>query len=793
MSAAPTRHESMVAMATSLAHGSFATIGWANAADGKAPKTRWKADATDDPALVPKLLHGSRNALVIPRGRAIIIDIDVAGAWAELEAAGLPPTLTIDSPTPDHGHVYGWVPESIDMATIPGTFSGGEIRRYDPKTGTASMVLGPWALRRDGVYTPRPDARTIATLPASVIEYLIASARREDMQRAAARGPQDVGWKIAKGRHDWLKSRGRWLRGNGLSGPRLLDELRRLDRDRCDPPLADVPGRGDPEIVRIADWIEANIADDKPGVTLVLGDAGKPPAHLTRQSRAAWYFAQIAGDRVRFDHGRGRWLIWAGHRWRPDEDGAVERLWLAVLADRYRDALTIGDNDIRVKALDAIQSAGATNAAVSAGLELASSMTPIATKADAWDPDPWALGCENGVVDLRTGELRPGRPTDMISRSTGIAYDPNAVCPRWAQFLTEVFAGDKALVDWYGLLIGTSLVGEVQELLAIHHGLGNNGKSVGVRALRHAIGDYAVTIPVETLINARRSAGEATPDLMTLRGARIAFTSEPDQSAKLRGGVLKRLATIDRMTGRSLFGQTQTWDPTHSVNLMTNHLPAVDDATEGFWRRVALVPWTVCFRKPGESGSAPPEDPGLAAKLAAEGPGILAWAVRGAVAYAGGKTLHPFPDRVRVRTAAYRADEDKLGAFVAERITYDPGASIAVGALFAEYKAWCEAQSVPPFERLGQKLFARGFEERGHGVGRATGRWALFTGVRLADEHEMQALQASEAFAGSSEIPLHIEGSGKYPQVPAMPAEDESIDLWAEAQRIFADDLATPA
>jgi len=56
-----------------------------------------------------------------------------------------------------------------------------------------------------------------------------------------------------------------------------------------------------------------------------------PPEHLSRQSRAAWYFAKMAGDRVRFDHGRGRWLVWAGHRWRPDEDGSVKRLWLAVL------------------------------------------------------------------------------------------------------------------------------------------------------------------------------------------------------------------------------------------------------------------------------------------------------------------------------------------------------------------------------------------------------------------------------------------------------------------------------
>jgi putative DNA primase/helicase len=457
----------------------------------------------------------------------------------------------------------------------------------------------------------------------------------------------------------------------------------------------------------------------------------KPPGHLIRQSQAAWHFAKLRGNQVRYDHGRKRWLVWSRHYWRPDEDGLVNRLWLDVLATRYSRALG-ADEQKRAQLIDDVQAAGATNSAIVSGLSIASSMEPIATMADAWDSDPWLLCCENGVVELRTGRLRPGRPDDMISRSTGIAYEPDAPCPRWTRFLQEVFAGDDELVAWYGLLVGTSLVGVVQELLAIHYGLGNNGKSVTVQALRHAIGDYAVVIPVETLVNAKRAAGEATPDLMALRGARIAFTAEPDQAAKLRGGVLKRLASVDRMTGRSLYGMTQTWEPTHTVHLATNHLPAVDDATEGFWRRVALVPWKVRFRKPGEDGTAPPEDPELAATLASEGRGILAWAVRGAVAHAAGRSLHPFPAAVRARTDAYRTDEDKLGEFIAERVEYQEGASVPVGAMFAAYLDWCEAATVPPPDRLGRKQFANGFEERGR-VQRgndATNRIA-FKGTRL--------------------------------------------------------------
>ena len=267
------RHAAMVETAEMLARCGFARIGWGAVAEGKDVGSRtghhWKADATDDPARVAQLLRGPRNALVIPKGRAIVIDVDRSAVWAELASAGLPPTFMVDSPTPGHGHVYGWVTEGIDMATIPGTFAGGEIRRHDPRTGTASMVLGPYSRLSEGrQYTPRGDVRTIAELPASVVDYLIASAQRQDAERRTARAPTDAGWKIAHGRHDYLVNRARNLRGNSLSGERLVEELLRIDRDRNDPPLATVPRRGEGEIREIARWADLNVPDDPPPITI---------------------------------------------------------------------------------------------------------------------------------------------------------------------------------------------------------------------------------------------------------------------------------------------------------------------------------------------------------------------------------------------------------------------------------------------------------------------------------------------------------------------------------------------
>ena len=462
--------------------------------------------------------------------------------------------------------------------------------------------------------------------------------------------------------------------------------------------------------------------------------------HLTRQSLAARRFVERVGHRVRFDHGRGDWFLFEGHRWHRDGDGAIRRLWLEVLAERYREALSIDDGTLRGKTIGAIHAAGALDSAITAGLRIASSSKPVATEGDDWDPEPWLLGCENGVVDLRTGSLRDGHPEDMITRSTDLVFDASAPCPRWDRFLAEVFPRDAELIAWFQRFIGASFVATSKELVGIHSGIGNNGKSVCFATLVAVAGDYGVEIAIETLLETRRSAGAPTSDLMRLRGARLAFTSEPNQGARIKGGPFKRLATIDQMKGRELHGRQVEWDPTHMLHVSVNRLPDVDDTSDGFWRRVAVVPWPVRFLKEGEQGDGPRDDPRVKDELATEMPGILAWVVRGAVAFAASRSLHPLPAAVVRETTAYRADEDPLREFIErhlERAGDDRATTVAT--IHRAYLSWAEQAQVPKPEQLNVKRFGRAFAERqtrlGYPVERTlVGGRPAYRGVHVADD-----------------------------------------------------------
>lgn len=156
--------------------------------------------------------------------------------------------------------------------------------------------------------------------------------------------------------------------------------------------------------------------------------------------------AALFGKQLRFDHRRRRWLLWRRHRWESDRDSYISRLAVEAARVRYTQAENIDDLKERQRVANwAISSESRMR--IEAATALARSILPIADSGQDWDRNIWLLGVNNGVVDLKAGELRPGRPDDRITMSTGVDFDPEAKCPRWEQFLTEVF-NDAELEDY---------------------------------------------------------------------------------------------------------------------------------------------------------------------------------------------------------------------------------------------------------------------------------------------------------------------------------------------------------
>jgi putative DNA primase/helicase len=357
-------------------------------------------------------------------------------------------------------------------------------------------------------------------------------------------------------------------------------------------------------------------------------------------------------------------------------DGKLMRVAKLAMRLRLHSSSHISDEDKRQEeAKWALHSESLPR--LEAMLKLARSEKLLADDGRNWDSDPWLLGVANGVVDLRTGNLRPGAPEDRITLHTDVSFDPEAQCPRWIRFQAEVFDDDSELIAYVRRAVGYSLTGETSEQsFFCNYGDGANGKTTFLNAVRHVFGYYASNLPFSAFELTARSA--ISNDVATLPGKRFVTAIETDESARLNEARIKALTGGDLITARRLYGEYFTFKPLAKFWLAFNHRPLVSDDSHGFWRRVHLIPFVRQFN--------PQADPGLEVTLRTEAPGILAWAVRGCIEWQT-QGLNP-PAIVVAATQAYREESDPIRVFIEDRCVLHPKAYVRVAVLWQAFVDW---------------------------------------------------------------------------------------------------------
>jgi putative DNA primase/helicase len=266
--------------------------------------------------------------------------------------------------------------------------------------------------------------------------------------------------------------------------------------------------------------------------------------------------------------------------------------------------------------------------------------------------------------------------------------------------------------------MGYCLTGDISEqVVVIGWGGGSNGKTTLILTAAGALGDYAKSTPVETLL-AGNGDSEARHELAKLRGARLVAAVESDSGRRFNEAFLKSLSGGDVVTARALYRDSFEFIPTFKLVLSTNHRPVIRGSDHAIWRRIRLIPFTVTI---------PPEeqDRHLPDKLRAELPGILRWAVEGCLAWQ--REGLGVPDAIRAATEGYRQDMDILGEFISARCVEEGAARSSGASLFAGYLDWCRTEDERP---LSQKAFARALVERGAKSIRANS-WRGWQGIRL--------------------------------------------------------------
>lgn len=350
------------------------------------------------------------------------------------------------------------------------------------------------------------------------------------------------------------------------------------------------------------------------------------------------------------------------------------------------------------------------------------------------------FSCRSGTIDLASGHVGPHSPADFITASAPTGYDPSAKAPRFHQFLQEIFRGDDEAIAFVRRWLGYCLTGEVREhAMVFHIGPGGNGKSTLMDAVRHVVGPGYASVGADGLLAA--STGGPSPHIAKLLGQRMVTLTETNQDEEFNESALKRLTSGDRLMARNLFEGLFEFNPTHKIQIFTNNEPRIIGQDRGIWRRLLLLKYPVRYGRPDEVAAGQAQyvkDDHLDAKLAAEAEGILAWLVEGAKEwYRVG--LNP-PLSVQKATEEFRASQDNVGLFLAERTVIDAEGCVALSgaaeSLYGAYKGWVNEMGCRPLGRTRfAKEVARAAPWATYGVHRVKKVPVRgFTGIRLSSE-----------------------------------------------------------
>jgi len=321
--------------------------------------------------------------------------------------------------------------------------------------------------------------------------------------------------------------------------------------------------------------------------------------------------------------------------------------------------------------------------------------------------------------------MRASNPAELHSRSTAVTPNAELPTPEWDAFLKRTFGGDQELINYLQTLVGPILIGTILEaVLPLFFGRGRNGKSTLIGVLQGilAIGENGYAVQAEPKLLTSKDAHPT--GVAALQGARLAACSELAGNESFNEPLLKMLTGADLITARKMRQDFVTFSPTASLVLASNDRPDIENGGPALWSRVQEFPFNHVVPD-GEQVKGLKE-----ILISEEGPGILAWAIEGAISYLQVGALNP-PASVVAATQDYYLSTDPLQQFVEEECTTGTpgvqGMSVSPADFHAAYEKWCDEEGHEPISKTArtQRL------KRDYGVAPVRGSKKRYDGIRL--------------------------------------------------------------
>lgn len=243
-----------------------------------------------------------------------------------------------------------------------------------------------------------------------------------------------------------------------------------------------------------------------------------------------------------------------------------------------------------------------------------------ALKGETFDEPAQPLGVpfQDGWLDVETGEVSPLSPLRWHTWCVPARFDADRSVVRWLAFLDSIGWGEdteehRLLRQWFGYLLSGA---KDQQKMLLLHGPRRSGKGTVLKIARALMGAGATGLQLASL------AGEF--GMSPLLGKSVALVGDARFTARVDKVIVERLLSIvgddEVLVNVKNKAMVSTRLDTR-VMMATNERPVFTESSDALAVKFLILHTDVSFL--GR------EDFGLEAKLLAELPGIVEWALDG--------------------------------------------------------------------------------------------------------------------------------------------------------------------
>lgn len=305
------------------------------------------------------------------------------------------------------------------------------------------------------------------------------------------------------------------------------------------------------------------------------------------------------------------------------------------------------------------------------------------------------INVRNGMLSLSNFRLQPHSPEYISTVQIPIEYDPNATAPHFMSFMKDITIDDSELIRVHQELVGYWLTVEIKAEKAVYYyGGGANGKSVMASIVTALVGEENVSsVPL--------SEFSQTFGMESLIGKSLNIAAENEMGGKaLRTENFKAIVSGDNITVNIKYRPAISYAPFCRLLFLVNSLPDSMDVTNGYFRKLIIIPFKKTFNKEERNVN-------LKRELLLELPGILNWAIKGLKRLRENNYQFSHSEAIEECHRTYYAEQNPVKEFFQEHIVLEEGAKTRQSDFHEKYLRWLNMQGIDDKGTKSRQVFWR--------------------------------------------------------------------------------------